>query len=244
MLGLALLALPSCVGVRAPAPPADEIFPSRYLEAILKPPAGYDSSRTYPLLVALHGYGDNARNFAPVLDRIAASAFFVAVPQGEHPRRGGGWSWFDPTAEPGAWAQQDAHTVASVVELIEALKARHHIGPVFVLGFSQGASLAYLVGLRHPEIISGIVAVAGVLPPIDTAGALLGGVDLSAARGVRVLVARGVADQAVPRRAYVAQVAFLRAHGFRVTAYEFGGGHDVPDEAVDRVRRWLRAAGR
>lgn len=242
---LAFLPLTSCAsaGPQGPAT-ADVIFPSRYLEAILTPPAGYDSSRTYPLVVALHGNGGDAFGFAPSFAPLAAASFFVAVPQGEYPRTGGGYSWFDPSPDRGTWALHDAHTVATVVALVDALRSRYHIGKVFILGFSQGASLAYLTGLLDPSLVSGVIAISGDLPPIDTAGAIVRAPDVAAARTVRIFVARGTEDPYVSRRAFLGQRDFFASHGFAVTAFEFPGGHDVPDALVGRVTAWLVAAAR
>ena len=245
VLCLASLPLASCVsaGPQGPAT-ADAIFPSRYLEAILKLPAGYDSTRAFPLVVALHGNGGSAFGLAEVLAPLAAASFFVAVPQGDYPGAGGGYSWFDPSPDRRLWAESDAHTVATVVALIEALRARYRIGKVIVLGFSQGASLAYLIAFRNPSLVSGVVAISGGLPPIDTAGAIVHAPDVVAARSVRIFVARGDEDPYVSRRAFLDQRDFFASRGYAVTSFEFPGGHAVPDVVVSRVRAWLREAVR
>ena len=219
-------------------------FPSPHLEATLKFPPGWDSTRTYPLLLALHGYGGDAYRLALVLADVPRAGFLVAVPQGEYDLPGGGWSWFDPSRDRATWALHDAHTVETLVQLVEPLRARYHIGAVFVLGFSQGASLAYLVGLSHPGLVAGVAAVAGGLPPIDAEGAMLHAADLAAARDVRFFVARGTRDPLVNRRTYVEQAAFLRGHGFAVTTFEFTGGHDLPPELVGRLTAWLKTEAR
>jgi len=239
---LSLLALAACVG-RPPAP-ADVAFPSPHLEAILKFPPGYDGTRTYPLLVALHGYGGDGFTLSQVLEKVSRAGLLVAVPQGEYAVPGGGWSWFDPSRDRDTWARHDAHTVETVVQLVEPLRAHLRVGRVFVLGFSQGAALAYLVGLSHPDLVAGVAAVAGDLPPIDTAGAMLHAADVDAARGVRMFVARGTGDPSVSRRTYLDQAAFLRSRGFAVITFEFHGGHDLPDELLGRLAAWLVAAAR
>jgi phospholipase/carboxylesterase len=243
VLCLASLPLTSCVSAgHQGTATADEIFPSRYLEAILRAPAGYDSSRTYPLLVALHGNGGTAFGLAPRLASLAAASFFVAVPQGEYPGAGGGYSWFEATTDRRDWELSDAHVVATVVALVEALRSHYRIGKVFVLGFSQGASLAYLTALRNPSLVAGVVAISGGLPPIDTAGAIVHAQDVAAARSVRVFVARGTEDPYVSRRAFLGQRDFFASRGYAVTAFEFPGGHEVPDAVMSRVRAWLREA--
>jgi predicted esterase len=40
---------------------------------------------------------------------------------------------------------------------IEALQERYAIRHVYVFGFSQGGAYAYLVGIYHPDLVSGKV---------------------------------------------------------------------------------------
>ena len=242
-LGIASLLAASCAAPGARGRAADEvIFPSPRLEAILRTPAGYDSSRTYPLLVALHGYGDAATPFAAAFASGTWARVFVAVPEAEYPLPNGGYSWFHLTDDRSLWPERDGRTVEAVAGLIDALRARYRIGPVFLLGFSQGAVLAYQVGLLHPSRVAGILAISGAVPPIDTAGAIVRSEDLERARRVRLFVARGRDDARAGRRSFLDQAAFFAARGFTVTRYEFAGGHDLPAEVMERAARWLREA--
>ena len=50
-------------------------------------------------------------------------------------------------------------SVDYIVDFIEALQARYAIHHVYLFGFSQGGAYAYLVGIHHPDLVSGIAAV-------------------------------------------------------------------------------------
>jgi phospholipase/carboxylesterase len=239
---LPLILVTACAGPRAPA--RETVFPSPSLEAILREPGGYDSARTYPLLVALHGYGDDAAGFIRAFGPATWAHCFVAVPEAEYPLPNGGFSWFQLTRDRSLWEAADRRTAAAVVGLIDALRSSYRIGPVFVLGFSQGAALAYMTGFLEPSVVSGVLAISGRLPPIDTLGAIVRSADLEAARRVPVFVARGRDDQAVSRRSFVDQAAFLAARGFAVTRFEFAGGHDLPAEVTARAARWVQEVSR
>ena len=242
---LALLPLPSCLSPDPVAPdPRYVVFRTADLAVLLKPPADYDSTATYPLLVALHGNGGTALAFAPALSPFARTAFFVAVPQGLYAREDGGFSWFALTRERALWETLDTRSVASVAGLIAALRASYPIGDVFVLGFSQGASLAYLTGLRHPALVSGVIAIGGRLPLMDTVGAIVHAQDVDRARGVPIFVARGADDALVGRRTFLAQVDFWTSRGYAVTSHEYDGGHHLTAGLMDRVLEWLRERAR
>ncbi len=234
------LLLASCATPRPPGHPV--LFPSPYLEALVTPPADYDSARVYPLLVALHGFGDTAAEFARAFASPEWRGCIVAVPEAENAAGNGGFSWYPATRDRSLWPALDGHLVGAVVALIEALRARYHVGPVYVLGFSQGATLAFQAGLLHPALVTGVLAVAGARPDVDTLGAIVHTANLERARTVRLFVARGREDAGMSRRAFVAQADFFATRGFAVTRYEFDGGHDLPPEVMARAARWLREA--
>ena len=223
--------------------PADVLFRSPSLTAILKLPEHYDSAKTYPLLVALHGNGGTAAEFDSGLSSLDRASILVAVPQGEYAGPAGGYSWFLRTADRGRWETSDTRTVDHVVELIGAIGARYRTGKVFVLGFSQGASLAYITGLRNPSLVTGIVAIGGHLPEVDREGSIVHSQDIANARNVKVFVARGRSDPHVSPQVFTTQRAFLVSHGYAVTAYEYVGAHYLTSDLLARVWRWIQRNG-
>ena len=225
--------------------PEDVVFQSPPLTAILKFPEHYDSAKTYPLLVALHGNGGTAAEFDSGLSSLDRASILVAVPEAEYAKPAGGYSWFFETTDRSLWETSDTRTVNHVVEMIGAIGARYRTGKVFVLGFSQGASLAYMIGLRNPALVTGIVAIGGYLPEIDREGSIVHAQDLVNGRGVKVFVARGRSDPYVGRRVFTDQRDFLASHGYAVTAFEYAGAHYLTEELLGQVKRWIqRNAGR
>jgi len=239
------MVLPSCSrsGPTGSAADGGEIH-TQSLKAYLAFPVGYDSTLAYPLLVALHGNGGSAADFAPVFTPFKGESLVVALAQGEYARSDGGYSWYYETNDPRLWEPYDRRSMNTLVELIGAIRARYRIGKVFVLGFSQGASLAYLTGLMNPPLVTGVLAIAGGLPEVDEVGSIVHSQDVAAARGVRVFIARGFADAAMPHEAFVAQRDFFTANGYEVTALEFAGGHYFTADLVAGIRQWLRERAR
>jgi predicted esterase len=244
-VGLALLLCSALtLSCRPPAPalpsPEDVLFRSPSLTAILEFPERYDSARTYPLLVALHGNGGTAAELDSGLASLDRTGILVAVPQGEHAKPAGGYSWFLETSDRSIWEASDARTVDRVVELIAAIGARYRIGKVCILGFSQGASLAYMTGLRNPALVTGVLAIGGHFPDVDREGSILHLQDVINARNVKVFVARGRSDPHVSRRVFTDQQDFLKSRGYAVTAYEYAGAHYLTPDLLARVARWIR----
>jgi predicted esterase len=235
--------LAACLPFQETGPDEDDLlFVSPYLAAILKLPDGYDTTRTYPLLVTLHGYGGTAGGFASGFEPVSRAGYFVAIPEARFATANGGYSWFYRTSDRTLWEAYDTMSVRGVVALVEALRDRYPIGDVYLLGFSEGVSLVYMTGFRNPALVTGMVAIAGVLPDIDTLGAIVRTADVDSARTIRVFVARGTSDGLVSRQSYLRQTELLTTHGYPVTSWEFGGGHYLSDEVVERVIDWLREA--
>jgi polyhydroxybutyrate depolymerase len=114
------------------------------------------------LVVALHGRGSSADEMRTVtrLDRQAAEAGLAVV----YPRavdRGWGDDTFTSPVRP--VGDED---VAFLDALLRALRADPRIddGPIGVVGFSNGASMALRYTSEHPDEVRAVVSVAGQLP--------------------------------------------------------------------------------
>jgi predicted esterase len=206
---------------------------------LLKRPRGYEPGRTYPLVVALHGNGGSAAGLSRVFDAWAALPVLVALPQGAYPRPGGGYSWFLPTPDRSLWAKADEHALDLLLAGLAEARRREPVGKVVILGFSQGASLAYLAGLRNPGLVDGIAAVAGNLPGIGGEGSILRMDHVAKARRVAVFLARGLDDPLVGREAFLRQKTFFEERGYRIEAVEFEGGHRLTGPLLDRIWEWI-----
>jgi phospholipase/carboxylesterase len=228
-------------GLSAQQPPTsgDVVFQGRSQTAIVKLPERFDTSRTYALLVALHGRGGTAAGLAPAFSSFAAVPILVAVPQGEYRVPGAGYSWFYLTDDRGLWAEHDTVSARRLLDLVTDIRARYRVGTVFVLGFSQGASMAYTLGLLHPEIVSGVLAVSGYPPEVDQEGSIVHAPDVEGARHVGLFIAHGRDDVLVGREVFTAQRDFFASRGYAVTSFEFDGGHQLTPALLDRVRRWI-----
>jgi phospholipase/carboxylesterase len=202
-------------------------------------PANYEPDRKYPLLVALHGYGGTAEGLSQAFASYAHLPILVAFPQGAFVRPAGGYSWFRRVEDRSQWPQEDESGVARILDCISAVSGRYAVKNVIVFGFSQGASLAYMTGLRNPALVEGIAAVAGGLPEIDGRDSIIDSARIAAARRVKIFIARGTDDRAVDRETYVRQKEYLSAHGFQIETMEFGGDHHLTFELLVRIWNWI-----
>lgn len=117
-----------------------------------------------PLLVMLHGCGQDAAGFARStrLQALAArEGFLLIYPEQERLANPQGcWNWFD-TRSGRAFSE-----AASILAAVDQVCLLHGADPqrVAVAGFSAGAGMAALLALRHPERFRAVVMHSGVAP--------------------------------------------------------------------------------
>ena len=127
-----------------------------------------------PLLVMLHGCGQDAQSFAlsTRMNRVAArEGFMVLYPEQDKLANGQGcWNWFD-TRSGRAYAE-----AALLMKAIDQVARLYPVDPqrIAVAGLSAGASMAALLATRHPQRFKAVVMHSGVPPGManSTASAL------------------------------------------------------------------------
>lgn len=164
---------------------------------VLARPSTYDASRTYPLVLALHGDGGDGPSLraAYPFDDVSAQDAFVVYPSGAN----GAWDLYGASS-----ANQDE---AFLVALIASLESAWSIDParVFGTGFSKGAFMLNQLACRRPTMFRAIAPHSGGAPyePSDpSASHFANGYTKCAAQSVgnapAVLVVHGESDSVVP----------------------------------------------
>lgn len=116
---------------------------------LLRLPPEYNHGRSWPLLIVLHNSGENAQR---MLDRWADAAgengYLLAAPIWQN-ALAGGYSYTE--AEHGI-----------VLDMLRDLRRRFNVDSdrVFLFGLGQGGSMAYDVGLSHPDVFAGVIPMA------------------------------------------------------------------------------------
>jgi predicted esterase len=189
--------------------------------ALLYVPASYRPDRPAPLLLVLHGAGGTGEeSVRGLIDRADAHGTIIVAPTSRAP------TW-DVAAQRRFGPDVEAidRLLADVFERYAVDKA--HLA---IAGFSDGASYALSLGLSNGDLFSHVIAFSpGFMAPARKNGK------------PRFFVSHGRKDRVLPiDRCSRILVPQLRKAGYDVEYFEFGGGHGVPPEALNRAFAWLR----
>lgn len=172
------------------------------------------------VLVAFHGYGENAAVQMERLQAIPADVPWLRVSvQGLHRFYRGRTS--DIAA---SWMTSEdrelliGDNIDYVQAVIEAVVAGYGTGDRLAFaGFSQGVGMAFRAACASPRPVAAVIALGGDVPPELTHDRL--------ERVPCVLYGRGQHDTAYPAAQFTADQSRLRHAGVEVTPHEFDDDH-------------------
>ncbi len=205
--------------------------PIPYIEALT---AGAKPSDPLPLIVAVHGLGDNPKSFIKLVNKLDFPARVIA-PQGLTPR-GRGFSWFPASGgDFESLAPKVKIAADKISDLITWLKAHKNTQGVAITGFSQGGMLSFAVAAQHPDQIDLAVPLAGMLPQ-----ALMP----KTSHTPPICALHGDSDKRIPMPPTRITVQALQKQGWNSKLKTYPGvGHGVPmlmrRDLHDTLRRGL-----
>ena len=187
--------------------------------------AGAPPAAAEAVVVLLHGRGDSASNLLRLADEFHHHGVMYLAPEAE------GRRWF-PWSPAAALDDQEPWLSSAVAAVERALDLGRDagVGPerCLLFGFSQGATLAGEVAVRHPRSYGGVAMLAG---------GLLGDLDDRVFAGsldrTSVFLGVGADDPNVSRDRVAASASVLESLDGDVTHRVYDGlGHAINDDEV------------
>jgi len=203
----------------------DQVF-----EPIVTLPKNYDTTKTYPLIIAMHGWGSNPVDFSKALEKIPDyTDYILSCPYGPYimGKASFGWSEFEDAEK-------------RIIETIEYMDIHYKIDKEhrILLGFSQGGTTAYYLGLKDANLFKGIIAIAGYYD--STFNQYL---NTAKEKGIRFVVLLGEDE---PEQRIDANLNGLKAlinAGVSVSFQAYAGyGHTIPGDVEFEIKQaieWL-----
>jgi len=221
-----------------PAEAGDHLRSAVCVDTVERPwvavvPPEYDPAEPTPLLVALHG-GVSAPEIADDPLGYVAESPFAAI------ARKRGWLACFPFGQEGAtwW---DEVGMANIRSLVRTMKREYNVDDdrVWMIGFSDGASAAFLHAMVDPNDYAGFVALNGHIG----VGSLDGELPTYASNlaNTPVYAVTTFEDQLYPSRVMRRTIEMARQAGGDVFYRELDGAHDFAyaDEEMPRVADFI-----
>lgn len=183
-----------------------------------------------PLVFAFHGTGGDENQFAGLIPALLPGAGIVA-PRGDVSEFGAN-RFFRRRAE-GVYDMEDlAARTEAMIAFVRAQRARHPGAASYALGYSNGANILASVSFAAPELFSR-VALLHPLIPWDPA-------PQSGLAGRAVLITGGRRDPISPLPLTERLAEYYRAQGAGVELALHEGGHEMRQDEVLALEKFLR----
>ena len=197
-------------------------------------PMHYASGYAYPLIVWLHGRGDDHRQLRRIMPLVSMRNYVAVAPQGTR------LTDADHSEGPcHGWLQAADHLQQAeqrVFDSIELAQRKFHISPrrIFLSGFDCGGTVALRLAMSYPSRFAGVISLCGALPKGHSP---LG--NLIAARRLGMFLATGRGSSQYPADQVCEDLRLLHTAGVSITLRQYPCGHELQPQMLADLNRWI-----
>ena len=200
-------------------------------------PVHYERNYAYPLIVWLHGAGQNERQLVKIMPLVSLRNYVAVAPRGTRRLEGAGESTLQRNAF--TWPRHDGDFDAAehcVFDLIEEARRQYHVARrrIFLAGSDVGGTMALRIALAHPDLFAGVLSLGGVFPSGRAPLARL-----VEARRLPIFLAHGRDDADFSDEAVGTQLKLFHAAGLQVSLRQYPGGSSLAPRMLSDMDRWV-----
>lgn len=206
---------------------------SESLPHMLFAPLHYEAGYAYPLIVWLHGPGDDEHQLKRIMPLVSMRNYVSIAPRGTLPictdQQQEGFTWRQ-TSEGIAQAEQ------RVMGAIDIACERYNIAShrIFVAGFQTGGTMAFRMALNNPEKFAGALSLGGPFPqgqqPLRR---------LNDLRQLPLYIAAGTESQLYPQAAICQDLKLFHSAGMSVDVRQYPCEDELTTVMLADVNRWV-----
>lgn len=184
-----------------------------------------------PHVIMLHGRSGDERSMW-ILERFLPEKSLKVAPRGILPWRDGGYHWSQAVDRRSMRSDFDT-SVAALSKMTRELETRFRLDPqrLILMGFSQGAAVAFSMAAVITPPPAAVIALAGFLPDGDYANFM----------GLQVFWGHGLRDEMLPIESARLGVRRLKAMGANVQYCETDVGHKLSAACARGLDLWVRS---
>lgn len=194
-------------------------------------PLHYERNYAYPLIVWLHGAGDDERQVSRIMPHVSLRNFVAVGPRGtvECDRSDDGFHWSQDAAQIDLAEDRVASAISAARRWLNIARER-----VFLAGYGCGGTMAFRLALRQPRRYAGVVSIGGAFPSTLRPLARLHEV-----RSLNVLLSTSRTSRAYPPREVCQNLRLFHAAGMSACLRQYPGGDELTDNMLADVNRWI-----
>jgi phospholipase/carboxylesterase len=209
-------------------------------------PLHYESNYAYPLIVWLHGPGEDEHQLRRIMPSISLRNYVAVAPRGTVAASAAAIPTSVITSDAAAapptghgWRQSDGHIQAAelrVMECLDAAAEKFRIAPnrCFLAGYGCGGTMAFRIAFRNPQCFAGVLSLSGPFPSDRAPLAQLHNV-----RRLEVFIACCRAGSLYPTETVCHDLRLLHTAGMSVILREYPGDDALTPQMLADIDRWL-----
>ena len=192
-----------------------------------------------PAVFFLHGYGSNVHDLFS-LNQFFPDEWTCISLEGTIPISFGGWAWAEIDLNNLLQLPKPEQIIEHRKKIIDCIKICTkeldlELNKVYMIGFSQGASISIYCGLTHPELFHGIVSLCGLIRPHGFTNEI----DKDKIHGLNLFMANGTEDSLIPIELGRKSRSYLESTGVKPVYREYTAGHTISAECLQEMLEWL-----
>ena len=199
-------------------------------------PPRVETNIKHPCLILLHGRGTDENDLlglAPYLDE----RLLIISPRAPFPfDYGFGYTWFEMSDKFKPEMNSLEESQQKLSQLLDEIIEHYPIDPgkMFVLGFSMGTVMGYLLLLSRLEKMAGLIANSGFFSD-DLESAL----KLKTFNKLPIFIAHGTHDPIIPIQNGRRAKEFFSKQNITLTYKEYPMMHEISQESLLDISKWL-----
>lgn len=192
------------------------------MEYALFVPEGYDATKSWPLMVALHGLNSNPRQILgyPGFTKLAQEhGYILAAPMGYNTR-----GWYGGRGQTSRrWDPMNLGELSEkdVMNVLEIVRGEFNVDSkrIYLMGHSMGGGGAWHIGIKYPDIWAGLAPIAPATFRSPD--------DLAKIKTTPVILVQGENDRLVPVRGARRWAAKMKELGMTHEYIEVKDGNHI-----------------
>ena len=202
------------------------------LPHVLFAPLHYEPGYAYPLIVWLHGPGDDEQQLKRVMPLVSMRNYVSIAPRGTQAclvdRQPMGFTW-----------RQNSSGIAEaeqrIMEAIDIANEHYHIAAskIFLAGFQSGGTMAFRIALNNPEKFAGALNLGGPFPqgyqPLRR---------LNDLRRLPLLIAKGSESELYPEESLCQDLKLFHSAGMSVSVRQYPCADELTTVMLADMNRW------